>query len=361
MDARLKRDNLYFQLKQIILDGTYKHGMKFPSEMKLIEKYAVSRVTIRAALKQLEADGLLLRIRPKGTFVNTPDLNNRLILAFVHSENDVAESRNYILPGIQHAAKQKGYCFELCPVDFIDKSFSTYCSKKISGAIIFGGRYTGEEKYIQFLKATGCPVIMAGCYPRDVRNIGFAGVRPDRETAWLDGLRALKKSGHTRISILTDPLGIQGVTDYDEYYDMLRSEDLYNPELMFFSKYDPSEIKKTFLKIINMRNAPTAIMCYSDFYAMFIMRAAEEIGIKIPEDICIMGFSGYPGTRFLNPPLATVDLNYFKLGTATVDLIANATDWFRKSSIAIPEVIIPHKVVIRQSAKICRIESNFVI
>jgi DNA-binding LacI/PurR family transcriptional regulator len=356
MRTPFKKDRLYLQLKESILNGKYKHGMRLPSEIDLTKEFSVSRITLRAALKLLEKDNLLFRIRPKGTFINMPNTNQRLILALVQEKNDIAEARNYILPGIQQAAREKGYVFELCPVDFIDKSFPAYRSKEIGGVVIFGGQYTGEEKYIQFLKAATCPVIMAGCHTGDVRHIGFAGIRPDRKGAWLDGLRALKKAGHTRIATLSDRR-IQGFGfEYDEYYESIGKERLSTPELTFFSGYDPVEIKKNLQKILRMGSPPTAIMCYSDFYAMLLMRAAEEIKVKIPEDICVMGFSGYPGARFLNPPLATVDLNYFKMGVTVVELIARASDWFGKPSVAVPEIIMPHEVVIQQSAKMHRME-----
>ena len=67
----LKKDVLLRELRGRILGGHYAHGEKLPVEVHLAEELSVSRDTLRAALKQLETEGLLVRIRSKGTFVNT--------------------------------------------------------------------------------------------------------------------------------------------------------------------------------------------------------------------------------------------------------------------------------------------------
>lgn len=359
-DMKLKKDILHLELKRSILSGKYKPGMRFPTEMELLKKYDISRITLRSALKQLVDDGLLLRVRPKGTFVNFPVEKKRLILTLFREKKDISDAQNYILPGIQQACKEKKYVFDQCSLDFIDSSFPVYRRQEIQGVIIFGGHFTGNEGYIQFLKKVRCPVVMAGCHVEDVRNIGFAGVRPDRKAAWLDGLRALKKNGHMRVATLS-ARRIQGFeSDHKAYHETILKEKLSTPGLTFFSEYDPNEIKNALSEILHQGNLPTAILCYSDYYAMFLMRAANELGIQIPENLCIMGFSGYPGASFLNPPLATVDLQYFEMGMTAVELIHRSGEWFEKDSVAVPDVVIPHKVLMRKSAEIFRMEHAFV-
>lgn len=358
--SQLKKDELYQTLKDAILSGKYKHGLQMPPELKLTEEFGVSRDTLRAAFKKLEEEGLLIRVRPKGTFVNAPNISRRLIIALVQTGGDIAEPRNYILPGLQKAALEQGFELELCPVDFLNETMPMYHNKEIAGFVIFGGRYTGGEDYIRFLKVSERPVVMAACHTGDVRKVGFAGLRPDRRTAWMDGIRALKAAGHTRIATLALNHFLQGFNDDSEQYcNDLRGENLYDQNLIYSTKYEYGAVKEILKQMMSSGNPPTAVMCYSDFVAMLLMRAAEELSVKIPEELCVMGFSGYPGARFLNPPLATVELNYFRMGQMAVDVIANASKWFNKPSVAVPEIIIPHNVVMRRSAMINRVESLF--
>lgn len=357
--GQLKREELYQTLRRQILSGQYKHGLQIPPETKLTEEFNVSRDTLRAALKKLEEEGLLIRVRPKGTFVNAPNLTRRLIVALLQPGNDIAEPRNYILPGMQKAAMEHGFEIELCPINIVNETMSMFRNKEIAGFVIFGGRYTGEEPYVKFLRQSGRPVIMAGCHTGDVRTTGFAGIRPDRKTAWMDGMRALKKAGHTRIATLTLPC-LQGFNDnWNAYDEALRGESLFDPALIFYAEYNYQSIRDALIRLLKMNNPPTAVMCYSDFFAMLLLRAAEELPVRIPDDLCVMGFGGYAGGRFLNPPLATVDINAFKKGVITVELIADASKWFGNPSVAVPEIVVPHKVILRESAMIRRVESVY--
>lgn len=83
--ARLREgtEPLYQQLantlRRWIADGTYRPGDRLPSEAALCEQFGVSRITVRAALDQLVAAGLLWRRRGKGTFVTTPFVEHELI------------------------------------------------------------------------------------------------------------------------------------------------------------------------------------------------------------------------------------------------------------------------------------------
>lgn len=61
-----------------IENGTYIAGARIPSEAELSEIYSVSRITIRRAVKELAAEGLLTKKQGKGTFVNTPKLSEKI-------------------------------------------------------------------------------------------------------------------------------------------------------------------------------------------------------------------------------------------------------------------------------------------
>ncbi|NPV53880.1 MAG: GntR family transcriptional regulator [Firmicutes bacterium] len=85
---------LYYQLKEIIRqqieDGIYKPGDAIPNETELQEKYKLSRSTVRKAVEELVADGLLIKRQGKGTFVQKPKITQNLNLITSFGETLVA-------------------------------------------------------------------------------------------------------------------------------------------------------------------------------------------------------------------------------------------------------------------------------
>lgn len=81
---------LYYQLKEIIrekIEGNiWSEGDQIPNEMALVEKYEVSRATVRQAVLDLVREGLLVRRKGKGTFVARPKLAGDLTINFHYPE-----------------------------------------------------------------------------------------------------------------------------------------------------------------------------------------------------------------------------------------------------------------------------------
>ena len=71
----MKKDEIYRKFRQEIISGVLKEGDKLPTEFECAAMFHVSRDTIRDALKQLENDGLIQRIKAKGTFVKIPKVD----------------------------------------------------------------------------------------------------------------------------------------------------------------------------------------------------------------------------------------------------------------------------------------------
>ena len=88
---------LYHQLMQRLAEdierGTYPVGSKIPPEHQLEELYNVSRVTVRRALSELTAEGLLERKQGKGTFVSTPRISQDL--KSIHSFHDACKQNGF--------------------------------------------------------------------------------------------------------------------------------------------------------------------------------------------------------------------------------------------------------------------------
>jgi len=360
-----KKKYLYHKLRKDIQNHKYQHMTPLPPEVEFARQLGVSRTTLREALKCLENEGMLLRLPSKGTFVQMGKKEAEIKTYMILVRDNVNEtySANAIIPGIQNVALTAGKKIEICYIEHIeaisyDKDTIGKLNKEIAGVFMFGGRYTGREKRIRLLQMAEIPVVMCSCYAEDINITGFAGVRVDRRQAWKDTVLALKKYGYKRILSVGNEEGIiQGFNnDLQSYTDFLKAEGIYNKKFLKFVPYKYEAIKNLLIEIMEMKEVPEVIMAHSDFYAINFYKAADELAINIPNDIAIMGFSGYSAGRLLNPPLATVDSNFFEMGRDAMDLMLRASEWFEQSNP--PDILIPHKIIMRKSAMKNKIDNG---
>ena len=92
----------------------------------------------------------------------------------------------------------------------------------------------------------------------------------------------------------------------------------------------------------SLRPIPTAIFCFSDYMAFGVYAALEKCGIRIPEDISVVGCDNNEFSDMILPPLTTVDLQPYKLGKEAAKLmfqILNADGQEPHSVVFSPKLI----------------------
>ena len=91
---------LHDQLRQLIIEGIERGGMQpgdpLPGEHRLCERYGISRTVVRQALAQLEHEGLVERVKGKGTFVSRPRTSESLVHTLVGLYDDVERRGGHV-------------------------------------------------------------------------------------------------------------------------------------------------------------------------------------------------------------------------------------------------------------------------
>lgn len=336
----LKKDLLYEKLKSEILDGKYRSAQKLPKELDFAKQLDVAKITLRAALSRLEEDGLVARIHGKGTFVLSEKAKTKDILVIVGVLNEFANPSVYILEGIKNAAVQKGFNIKICDRQYIEaldhETFAQNLKDNgISAIIAIMSYFIGDEYILKLLKSSGVPVLLPHAFLSDKEVTGFASIVPDWAEGCREAIKYLSSQGHKQIATIVHTISPNSIRGYseEEYKSLLKSFGA-NPgdELIKFLPYE----KDTVIKVVNdwmkLPKAPTAIFCFSDYFAIYVYEALKKLGIKIPDDISVMGYCGYPGAALLDPPLSTIDLKYNRAGELAIDLISKADEWYGKKA-----------------------------
>jgi LacI family transcriptional regulator len=113
--------------------------------------------------------------------------------------------------------------------------------------------------------------------------------------------------------------------------------------------YQDDSGHQAMLTLLQKNPIPDGVFCYNDPVAIGAMRAISEAGLKVPEDIAVVGAGNVHYSDFLAVPLTTVDQKTFEIGKRAANLLLERIA--SKSALRPRKVLIVPKLVIRQSTK----------
>ena len=330
----LKRENIYQELVRRISSGAWKPGDKLPAEPCLCRELGVARVTLRAALDRLADEGFLSRSRPAGTIVTIPDAAKKKVLVIAadfSGQPEISRPDLYIIPGIERR------CMELnMEMEIIDSRFlPAELPENYLGVIMMACDFHGREKILDKVRSLNVPLVNAHTFPRDPQVTGLPSILTDFRSAFLAGLAHLTQMGHRKIGfVMNEWKTAEKRFDIPmrEFPGFLKKagvafEDRF---LIQVSRVD-ADFSEELRAMVFSDDPPTALYAYSDYFAMTCCNLLKQWGVRIPEQIAVMGFSGYTSAALQSPSLSTVDFGYARIGRIAVDMLRQHEQWFGKN------------------------------
>jgi LacI family transcriptional regulator len=151
--------------------------------------------------------------------------------------------------------------------------------------------------------------------------------------------------GHRRIATVTGNVQTQSGADrFDGYQKTLKKYDIpYNPEYVYKGDYSRRSARQAAERFFGLEEPPTAIFAASDDMALEIISVAFEKGIRIPEDVSIIGYDDNPAGIYGPIALTTVKQPLFQMAEASVrslnDLVTGKAEGHIRK-ILTPELVI---------------------
>lgn len=320
-----KRDQLYETLKAAISGGQYASGSRLPKEVEFAEELGVSRKTLRHALERLENDHLIERIRSKGTFVR---FRRHLVLA--DNNQDLCMPYNYIIPGIIRTAERMGTAISICAFsafeNLTEQQVIDSITRQNAGCIVITNKIDENTRIYQQLKHLPLPVVLAHGHLEDHSFTGWPTVAYDERAAWRAAFLHLKALGHRRVAAGCHRADLQEIRGWRREAFLAMTAEIGldpDPALLFSMNVRGEDADPVIHRLFREQKPPTAIVCYSDFWAPYLYRSLEKMNLRIPDDVSVMGFCGAPVGRYLSPNLSTIDLQYEKTGELALRMLLN--------------------------------------
>jgi DNA-binding LacI/PurR family transcriptional regulator len=211
--------------------------------------------------------------------------------------------------------------------------------------ILFSPLVTRAE-LLEMNGKTSMPLVLLGEHDFDGR---YDHVAIDNVRAAQDATQHLIDIGRTRIAAI----GAQPDETYATpqqrsagFEAALRSAGLKPFAIAAAAHYRRPDGYAAARELLDRSPRPDAIFCYSDLLAMGALRAVFDAGLRVPEDVAIIGIDDIEEGRYARPSLSTVSLDIPFIARAAIARIAARID---DPDVPAQEVVAPHALLVRES------------
>ena len=316
-----------------------------------ISPSAVSRaVNNRAGVSEETRRNVMALLRKYNFRTNYPQQRKPKI-AVVSQRTQISQYIAAVTGGIRDYVSENG--LTLCSIFHQSRNeneslLSILRDQQCSGAILLNADDFQPE--FDELGSSGLPVMLVDLSTRH-SNIGF--IDNDSYSGSRAAARHLLSLGHRAIGYLAGKESLNHLQRFRGYCDAMHEAGLEIPD-HWIQDRDPDELKTDIhhgagmlSRLLDAAPELTAVMAANDNFALGALHAAQERGIRIPDDLSIVGFDDYSFSAFLNPPLTTVLHPAEEAGR----LAALAIDRFLKTGGRVPLLrkVLPTELIVRDS------------
>ena len=196
----------------------------------------------------------------------------------------------------------------------------------------------------RFLES-GIPAVMVDASHPDLPSIVV-----DNESGAWQAARHLLALGHRRIGYLSDhpnnPFNLAPVVDrFAGYCGALNEAGLaYDADLYVESLVDRDDARQKAYKLLEQEERPTAVFAYCDIQAIGVIEAARDLGLRVPQDLSVIGYDGIEAAEYMQ--LTTIRQSLYDSGVKGAELLLQVMDG---RAPADKKIVLPTELVVRET------------
>ncbi|MGV8153244.1 MAG: LacI family DNA-binding transcriptional regulator [Alkaliphilus sp.] len=257
--------------------------------------------------------------------------------------------------GLETEAKNSGFSIIFVDLflqgdDWID-SVLNFSRSKVDGIIFVGSTVTQE--ILDACSTYGLPFVYASAsldLPQSSVDTVYS-VDIDNEKAANDATKTLIDLNHRDIGLILGHEDDRNSTYFRKigFEKAMTEYDVkINPDWVLYGRFSFESGYEAMKKILSCKTLPTAIFAISDLMAIGAAKAVLEVGMRIPEDISIMGFDGIQNSVYYYPEISTVKQPRYEMGLLASRKLVNL---IQGREVAEAQTILEHEVILRSSVK----------
>lgn len=248
-----------------------------------------------------------------------------------------------IAKSVEDRARELGFSVMICSTDYDadrEASYFTLLQKKrVDGVIILSG-FEDQHTITRNLVKPNMPVALIA---RDIPTISINSVSIDDFVGGYEAAKHLIGLGHRRMGLIVENIRcakerVRGFNQALEEHDLQLDE-----SLVLLGEATVPNGKKLALQLLSGDEPPTAIFATNDLLAIGTIQAVNEHGLKVPQDVSVIGFDNTMLATITDPPLTTIAQPMEQMGRQIVDLLVQELkgDVTHKQRIVLlPELVV---------------------
>ncbi|WP_033019083.1 LacI family DNA-binding transcriptional regulator [Geobacillus sp. FSL W8-0032] len=249
---------------------------------------------------------------------------------------------------VEDRGREQGFNVLMCNTDNNPETEEMYLSllrqKSVDGIII--GTTTNNYTMIKELLEENFPLVFIA---QDIPELAINVVRVDDFLGGYQAVSHLVSLGHRQIAIMLGNLSrTSDKYRLQAYQQVLQENGLKCEESwIVYTDYSMADGKKAAMELLQSTPRPTAIFACFDSLAVGTYQAAKELGLRIPDDLSVVGFDNTILSAIIDPPLTTVAQPIEQMGRQAVDLLIAQIE---ETNHTKQRIILPPHLVVRKSA-----------
>ena len=310
-------------------EGRLKQGDKLPSENALQARFGVSRQTIRKALSVLEEDQIVRSVQGSGTYIEIGKQKRQrsMRIAVMTTYVDI-----YIFPlivkEIERVLADEGYFLQIAVSNnAIEKErmlLKEFIRERSIDGLIAETTKSGipnpNLKLYKELERMGIPILfITSCY----QELDIAHVSLNDRAAGRMVTQHLLDCGHINIAGIFKADDGQGHQRYAGYVDAMMDADIKvkGKQVVWIDSDEIAEMRDDCSRILKRIKGCTACVCYNDEVANKLVGICMDQGIRIPDDLSIVGIDNSDLSRFCEIPFTSADNPVQELGKIAAEMM----------------------------------------
>jgi len=250
--------------------------------------------------------------------------------------------------GIQDYAALQGYSIILGNTDYQEENelrmVQVFQEKRTDGVILNGP--WRDAPIVPYMKKARLPFVITWQIVEDpkVSFVAFNNLKGAyRNVAYLIEL------GHRRIGMIAGRFSVSGraAMRWEGYRKCLEEHDIsYDPQLVLERGYTFEEGEEAAAHLLALPSCPTALFCGNDILAIGAMVGAKKRGLRIPEDLSVIGFDDAEISAHYDPPLTTMAVPAYEMGQQAAKILVEIS---QEENVAPQQCVLETELVIRGS------------